>query len=330
MMNILKKALCILGVFLPWSIRACTWRLLGFKVGKHCRVSMLSLVYADEIEIGPGVVIEPFSLIYKPRQLILEEGARIASFNRIIGWNGKVHLKRQSFIGIGTIVDLSNNFQLGERSQVGPRNTIYTHGVSQLTFSNRFPKRMGAVVIGRDTYIGMGCLIYPNVEIGDNVLIFPGMRIMDNIASDQALLPTNQNYTFQPIRRMQLLTKVSDQREYLDSCFAKYADSHGRDPIERSSDDLWTLNLKGGGKILYVRNEKHNIEKQLLQPADKTVIWNLLPTKKHDNIPQFCFSELLVYGPDTRFGRKMAMELQGMMAQFAFDETVKNETKRSL
>ncbi len=321
-MGLLKQIVCILGVFLPWSIRAWTWRLLGFKVGKHCNVKLLTLVYADQIEMGPGVVIEPLTLIYKPRRLILEEGVRVASFVRIVGWKGDVHLKRQSFVGIGTIIDLSNGFQLGERSQVGPRNTIYTHGISQLLFSTRLPERIGAVVIGRDSYVGMGCLIYPKVEIGDEVLIFPGMRILENIASRQALVPTNNDYTFQPIRRFQLLTTISDQRKTLDTYFAQFGDLFGKGPIDRSNDDIWKLKLKGRGQILYVRNEAVEIEGNLLQPAKKIVIWTLLPLNKHEHIPQFCFSKLLVYGPETRFGRKIALDLQGRMAQFAFDITV--------
>lgn len=323
MTYLLKQIICVLGVFLPWCIRSWTWRLLGFKVSKHCYVSMLTLVYADYIEIGPGVVIESFSLIYKPRRLILEEGVRLASFVKIVGWKGEVHLKRQSFVGLGTLIDLSNGFQLGEHSQVGPRCTIYTHGVSQLTFYNRFPDRMGKVVIGRDSYIGMACLIYPNVEIGDEVLIFPGMRIMENVASQQALRPAAKDYTLQPIRRFQLLTTISAQKKYLDSCFAKFADSYGSGPIDRSIDNLWKLNLKSGVQILYVRNEAVEIERNLLQPSKKIVVWSLLPLKTDKDIPHFCFSKLLVYGPETRFGRKMAMDISGMMAQFAFDTTVK-------
>jgi hypothetical protein len=223
---------------------------------------------------------------------------------------------------MGTIIDLSNGFILGERSQIGPRSTIYTHGMSPMIFSIRFPKRMGAVVIGRDSYVGMGCLIYPKVEIGDEVLIFPGMRIMDNIASRQALLPTNQDYTLQPIRRIQLLTTISDQKTTLDTYFEKFGDSYGKGPIDRSKDDLWKLILKGGGKVLYVRNAAVEIDRHLLQPADKIAIWTLFHLKSHEHIPQFCFSELLVYGPETIFGRKMALNVSKNIAQFAFDKTV--------
>src|SRR5580658_2875893 len=140
-MKILREAILLAGTFLPSFLRLATWRIMGFKVGKGCHVSMLSIIVADSIELGPGAVIEALTLIYRPNLLYIGERGRIAGFVRIIGHEGTVHLKPQSFIGLGCLIDCTACFELGDRSQLGPRSTAYSHGGSQLLFNMRYPHR---------------------------------------------------------------------------------------------------------------------------------------------------------------------------------------------
>ena len=71
-------------------------------------------------------------MIYAPGKLKLGERCRIASFNRIIGHRGNATFEAQSFVALGNLIDVSNDFTLGRRSQLGPRGTYYTHGESGL------------------------------------------------------------------------------------------------------------------------------------------------------------------------------------------------------
>lgn len=52
---------------------------------------------------------------------------------------------------------------IGDNSTTGYRTTIFTH----LYFGAKQEKSTGKVILGKDVYSGLHCLILPNVTIGD-------------------------------------------------------------------------------------------------------------------------------------------------------------------
>src|SRR5262245_1704285 len=102
----LRRLALLLCTVLPSPLRLFVWRCFGFSVGRGAHVSMLSVVIADEIELGPGACIESLTLIYRPTSLVIGERSRIASFVRIIGF-GNVRIARQAFVGLGCLIDCS-------------------------------------------------------------------------------------------------------------------------------------------------------------------------------------------------------------------------------
>src|SRR5689334_8124645 len=98
---------------MPSPLRLLIWRLLGMEVGPGCRVGLGSLVVADHIKLGPGVVIESFALIYCPAYLELGERCRLSFFVTVLG-SGRLVMGARSYAIIGALIDTTHGCHVGE------------------------------------------------------------------------------------------------------------------------------------------------------------------------------------------------------------------------
>src|SRR5262245_58313091 len=161
---------------------------------------MLSVVVADEIVLGPGAAIDPFTMVYHPKRFVMGERARVAGFVRIIGKTGEVVLGAQSYVGIGCLIDTTSSFELGARSELGPRGLYYTHGAPGLLFNVHFPQRFAPIRIGQDSWVAMACVVNPGVEVGDRVIVFPGLTLRGTVPNDTSVLPRDREERMAPTR----------------------------------------------------------------------------------------------------------------------------------
>lgn len=300
----MKKALLLLGTFLPSSLRLFLWRRMGFRVGVGCRVAPFSIVVADHIEIEHGAVIETLCLIFSPRKLVLGERCRIASMNRMIGF-GEILLGRQCFIAFGNLIDATARFVLGARSQLGPRGTYYTHGATCLLFNAGYPTRVGDIVIGEDVWLGMCTIVYPKVKIGSRILGFAGLVITGDVEGGQLLFPPGNSYKTLPIKRVVLLPGGGEKqkREALDSKLRALANAHPGSRIEET-ERVWTLSLPGSRRVILLREGDLAGLKDLF--PGRTVVWKLHGAETSPPVPFFCFEDLTVYGKWTPFAEDIA------------------------
>jgi acetyltransferase-like isoleucine patch superfamily enzyme len=58
------------------------------------------------------------------------------------------------------------------------KKTLYSHGATGLIYNAKYPHRIGA-----DCRLGMGCIVQPQVTIGDRVIVMPGLVIRSDVAS---------------------------------------------------------------------------------------------------------------------------------------------------
>ena len=317
-MNLLKEITLLAGTFLPSPLRLATWRLCGFKVGRGCHVSMLSIVVADRIELGAGAVIEPLSLIYRPQLLSIGERARIAGFVRIIGHEGIVRLHRQSFVGLGCLVDCTAGFELGDRSQLGPRSTVYSHGGSQLLYNMRYPHRFGPVLIGSDSWIGMGCIVHPGIKIGDRAIVLPGLVVRAEVKSDTSLVALQLEHRVISTKRLLLGLPADEQQHKIDGLLRLLARQMRGSRLDESNEESWRLELSGGNTIHLLRQPGARIAPGLVN--SRAIIWTLLPSGIVAGATNFCFERLAVCGPWTPFSEEVAAFLCRSGAQFVFDD----------
>jgi acetyltransferase-like isoleucine patch superfamily enzyme len=304
-MSGIKLAILLLCTFFPSWARLAVWRMLGFKVGRRCHVSIGSIVIADFIDIGRGAVIEPLTLIYRPRIFCMGERARIAGLVRIIGYHGTLTLGAQSFVALGCLIDVSGDFQLGERSAIGPRSTLYSHGATGLIYNVKYPHRIGPVRIGADCWLGMGCIVQPHVTIGDRVIVMPGLVIRSDVASNTAIIPNQAEHRSIPTGR--LLIGVTDEvrQRKLDGVLQTYSHGLGSSRLDTSHADFWQLILPDGNTVNLCRNGQPPRDWSIL-PAASSVVWTLFADGIVAGVPSFCFDRLTVFGPSTAFAERIA------------------------
>jgi acetyltransferase-like isoleucine patch superfamily enzyme len=267
---------------------------------------MGSIVVAESIEIHSGAVIEPLVFIYCPKSFVMGERSRIAGFVRIIGY-GEVELKPQSFIALACLIDCSTRFELGDRSQIGPRGLYYTHGGSRgLTFNKRYPQRNGPIRIGRDCWFGMGCIVYPDVVIGEEVVVLPGMVISSNIDSKQALFPLQKTHNIVPVEFVRMGVTEEVLLAQMEEALLEYAATEKSSCLQKVKEDYWMLTLPGNYQIIFLRGKEIPKEVLVEQPSNKTIIWSLYAFEKTNQVPTFFFGDLSIKGGWTPFAERVA------------------------
>jgi acetyltransferase-like isoleucine patch superfamily enzyme len=304
-MSKLKIIILLLCTVLPSSLRISVLRLMKFKIGRGCRISPGSIVVAESIEMHSGAVIEPLVFIYCPKSFVMGERSRIAGFVRIIGY-GEVELKPQSFIALACLIDCTTRFELGDRSQIGPRGLYYSHGGTGLIFNKRYPHRIGPIRIGKDCWLGMGCIVYPNVIIGDEVVVLPGMVISSNLDSKQALFPPQKSYHIVPVDFVRMNVTEEMIRAEMEKALEEYAATEKSSYLHKVNEDYWVLTLRDNYRIIFLRGQEIPKEVVAEQPSNKTIIWCLHSFENDLQVPTFVFGDLTVKGGWTPFAERIA------------------------
>lgn len=303
----MKNLLLLACTFFPSTLRLFIWKILGFKVGKKTHVSIFTIVVADFIAIESGSSIDALSFIYRPSSLQIGKRVRVASFVRIIGRGGEIKLGSQSFVGLGCLIDSSGGFITGTRSVISPRTLIYSHGSSALSFNVKYPHRFGPVTIGEDSWIGMGCIIFPNVNIGKNVIIYPGSRVFKDQKDKESLIPfENENKSI--ATNSFIMGGVSDRvlQDKIHKLFIICAHYLGSKIINDNNSLLWKIE-KINCPTLYLFFEETAEIKKILNSSTNAIIWKLY----HNNLDYsrstvFCFNDWKIYGPMTTFTESIA------------------------
>ena len=303
----MKNLLLLICTLFPSYLRLAVWKTLGFQVGKNCHVSILSIVVADHIEIGYGSSIDSLTFIYKPSTLLIGDRARIGNFVRIIGGGGKVELGQQTFIGLGCLIDSSGDLFIGAKSQIGPRTMIYTHGSSGLIFNMQFPYRNGAVIIGENTWIGMGCTVNPSLKIGSNLIILPGLTVRKDQPDNMSLLPSeNENRSVKT--KLLSLGGVKDEILILKmrEIFELFCSEIKGKLEEGENDEVCVIRKKNHPSVFLLSNQSLSV-KDAFKNERNAIIW-VLETKKDIplTVTVFSFRNWIIYGNRTAFTEKMA------------------------
>lgn len=304
-MSKVKKIILLLCTVLPSSLRIAVLRLMKFKIGRGCRISIGSIVVAESIEIHSGAIIEPLVFIYCPKSFVMGERCRIAGFVRIIGY-GEVELKPQSFIALSCLIDCTTRFELGDRSAIGPRGTYYTHGATGLIFNKRYPHRNGPIKIGKDCWLGMGCIVYPNVTIGEGVVALPGMVISSNIDPNKALFPLQKPYQILPADFVRMSVTEEVQLAKMEEALLEYAATEKSSYLHKVKEDYWILTLRGNHRIILFRSQGIPKEVEAERPSNKTIIWCLHDFESNIQVSTFVFRNLTVKGGWTPFAERVA------------------------
>ncbi len=267
---------------------------------------MFNIIVADYLEIQDGCIIEPLTLIFNPKSFKMGERSRIASFVRIIGY-GEFIMQSQSFIALGCLIECSATFTLGERSCIGPRCTIYTHGNTGLIFNVHYPHKLEAVTIERDCWIGMTCTIYPGIRIGAHSIVFAGVVVATNVKPDKVIMPSRNSYVEENVNLLTLKVNDKVQLEAIDQVMQHYQ-RLSRNCHLSHNDDISVLDIPSKGKIVLLRNEQSIFDASHYNP-EKTVVWRLKAIDTPTQLTTFTFSTLTISGTRTKLAETIASYL---------------------
>lgn len=106
-------------------------------------------------------------------------------------WGCNTHLGKNVYANFNlTLVD-DTDIYIGDFTMIGPNVTIATAGHPILPeFREKIMQYNIPVKIGRNVWIGAGCIILPGVEIGDNSVIGAGSVVTKNIPENSVAFGT--------------------------------------------------------------------------------------------------------------------------------------------
>lgn len=186
---------------LPSPLKVLWYRMRGAKIGKHVKIGLLSVIEADEIEIGDYTSIG-FLTFINCRKIRLGKRVKIHTMAAID--TGKVFIDDDSVIMeqvvIGGMLTARSEIVIGKRVKVFPysflnptekitiedevgiggANYIFTHGSWQSELDG-FPVGFGPVTIKKGAWFPWRVFVMPNVTVGEHATIGAGSIITKDI-----------------------------------------------------------------------------------------------------------------------------------------------------
>lgn len=197
----MRRALQLLVVLLPWSLRRVVYqRLFGWQIAPTARVG-LSLVGARKVVLGPDAEIGSFNVIRDLDLLELGEGASIATRNRILGSpaaaaiftkspnrESVLRLGKYAGITVGHEIDVMDRVELGDYSIIaGFRSQLLTHHLDLV----RDDFRAAPVIIGERAAVMTGCTLLAGSTLPDRSILAAGSVITTPLNEELTLYSGN-------------------------------------------------------------------------------------------------------------------------------------------
>ena len=170
------------------------------QIGKGCKISKdfkfgKDNVIRDRVKIGQSVKIGNDTVIGNNttlNQIEINDNSHIEGGVKTTGYgNGIIRIGKESYIGIYTILDWSENIEIGDFVHIaGPSTGIWTHTSSSMCL-NSIPLKNKTetyrptqpVTIENNVYIGGNCTIYPGVTIHHHSIIAPNSAVNKDVES---------------------------------------------------------------------------------------------------------------------------------------------------
>jgi acetyltransferase-like isoleucine patch superfamily enzyme len=246
----IKSALLLLSTFLPSFLRVLLLGMLGHKVGTNVRISILTILYAPQIEIGDDVRIGPLNIIKCGGEVKMGFGSEI-SFLVIIHGRGSFHLGERSYVSVKTLIDTTGGVEIGDYSGTGPGTMIFSHAIF-LPPTKGFPRVIKKTTIGNYVWLGALNFVTAGSVIGDHVMSLPGSVISQRVDSEIFFIGKHEQLPLSKVcKRMSEIEMRSFAREILQD----FAQMEKMDFDEES-------------EFLYVGRRRFQIISDLLDPLD--------------------------------------------------------------
>ena len=284
-----------LSTFLPSFLRVLLLRMLGHKIGRNVRISILTILHAPKIEMGDNVRIGPLNIIKCGDEVKIGFSSQI-SFLVIIYGRGPFRLGARSYVSVKTFIDTAGGVEIGDYSGTGPGTMIFSHA-SFLPPTKGFPRVIKKTTIGN--YVWLGGLNFVNAGsvIGDHVMSLPGSVISKQVDSEIFFIGKDQQVT---------LNKVCKKMNEIETRSLVWE-------ILRDFALMEKMDFEEDGEFLYIGRRRFQILSGPLDPLDPGTIYFVISdgirlpgTVRWYNVLSLECSPLC----DNRFGKKLQAHMR--------------------
>jgi acetyltransferase-like isoleucine patch superfamily enzyme len=232
-----KEICSALSVILPSFLTCTIYRLLGHHIGQNAKLSFLSYVHADEIEIGKDVQIRSFVFI-RVKKLSIGDNS-IISFGTQIKGEKSFSTKGNNFVGVHCLINCEEDVRFGFYSGLGPRCNIYSHG-SFLPVIKGYPAKFETVVLEDYVWVGMAVTILPGAYIESNCIINPGVVLKSRIKANTLIEFASTAFRSMDLNRLRNFSKKKSNFDYHKEIVTNFA-AHFNMSCEYSDADKMFL-----------------------------------------------------------------------------------------
>lgn len=212
----------VAAVIPPCAAKNSILRLLGWKIGRKCRIG-LSWISSARVALQDGAHIGHGNFI-RCEAIMLRDNAYIGHLNRVTGpiwillcshagignqntivrgkhgisWGrAKLRLGQWSKLTVQHVVDCTRSIVIGDYSIIAGRGSqLWTHGYIHAPSGIDRTRIDGSISIGHNVYIGSSCIINAGVAIGNSITIGAGSSVPRSISQPGL-------YVSQPLRHIE-------------------------------------------------------------------------------------------------------------------------------
>lgn len=161
---------------------------LGKKIILHPSVHVgAHTLLGEDVALGAWVRVGSHAVLSR-----IKVGENSCIESRVIctGFGGgRIKVGRESYIGIGNVLDWSDDITIGDYVHIaGPSTALWTHSSVQMCLvgvplndKDKAHRPTVPIVIEGHVYIGGNCTIYPGVTIGHHSVVAPNSAVTKSI-----------------------------------------------------------------------------------------------------------------------------------------------------
>ena len=129
--------------------------------------------------------ISPRAEVELSPRLNIGRGAVISSFVKVKATSGDLCIGERVSIATGCFLSAGKGgLTLGDHTMLGPNTSVIANDYSYQTLDvpiARQPKTSKGITIGRDVWLGAGCVVTDGVTIGDHCIVAPNSLVSQSL-----------------------------------------------------------------------------------------------------------------------------------------------------
>ena len=137
--------------------------------------------------LGNSVLFAPVTLVSLGASLKTYDGgairigrkAAVRKNAEIAATKGQIMIGNSCFINRNCMIVAHEKIEIGDGTTIGPNVCIYDHD-----HDGKGGYKTKPVIIGKNVWIGAGCILLKGISIGDNAVIGAGTVLTDSIPSE--------------------------------------------------------------------------------------------------------------------------------------------------